>query len=41
VPLAIAIGVAASPADGVDADALTARADEALFAARAAGVPIA
>jgi GGDEF domain-containing protein len=41
VPLAIAIGVAASPADGVDAEALTARADEALFAARAAGVPIA
>jgi hypothetical protein len=41
LPLATSIGVAASPADGVDAEVLTARADEALFAARAAGVPIA
>jgi GGDEF domain-containing protein len=39
--LTISIGVAASPADGAEADALAARADEALFAARAAGVPLA
>jgi len=40
-PLTVSIGAAASPADGTDAEALTARADEALYAARAAGVPIA
>jgi GGDEF domain-containing protein len=40
-PLTISIGLAASPADATDAEALTARADEALYAARAAGVPIA
>jgi GGDEF domain-containing protein len=38
-PLTVSIGVAASPADGVDVEALTARADESLYAARAAGVP--
>jgi GGDEF domain-containing protein len=38
-PLTVSIGLAASPADGVDRDALVARADEALYAARAAGVP--
>jgi GGDEF domain-containing protein len=40
-PLTVSIGIAASPADGTDAEVLTARADEALYAARAAGVPIA
>ena len=39
-PLAISIGLAAAPADGTDADAVAAHADEALFAARAAGVPV-
>jgi GGDEF domain-containing protein len=39
-PLTVSIGVAASPADGADVEALVARADEALYAARAAGVPI-
>jgi GGDEF domain-containing protein len=39
-PLAVSIGIAAAPADGTDADALAARADHALFAARAAGVPV-
>jgi GGDEF domain-containing protein len=39
-PLAVSIGIAAAPADGTDAEALAARADEALFAARAAGVPV-
>jgi GGDEF domain-containing protein len=39
-PLTVSIGVAASPADGSDAEALAARADEALYAARAAGVPV-
>jgi GGDEF domain-containing protein len=39
-PLAISVGIAAAPADGADADALAARAEEALFAARAAGVPV-
>ena len=39
-PLTVSIGLAASPADGTDRDALTARADESLYAARAAGVPI-
>ncbi len=40
-PLTVSIGVAASPAKGADADVLATRADEALFAARAAGVPLA
>jgi GGDEF domain-containing protein len=39
-PLTVSIGLAASPADATDAEALTARADEALYAARAAGVPV-
>jgi GGDEF domain-containing protein len=39
-PLAVSIGIAAAPAAGTDADALAAHADEALFAARAAGVPV-
>jgi GGDEF domain-containing protein len=38
-PLSASIGLAASPADGTDCAALAARADEALFAARVAGVP--
>jgi GGDEF domain-containing protein len=40
-PLTASIGIAASPAEGTEPAALAARADEALFAARAAGVPIA
>ena len=36
-PLTVSIGLAASPADGTDRDALAARADESLYAARAAG----
>lgn len=40
-PLSVSIGLAASPADGSDREALTARADESLYAARAAGLPIA
>ena len=40
-PSSVSIGVAASPAGGADRDELTARADESLYAARAAGVPIA
>jgi GGDEF domain-containing protein len=39
-PLTVSIGLAASPADGTDRDALTARVDESLYAARAAGVPL-
>jgi GGDEF domain-containing protein len=39
-PLTVSIGLAASPADGTDHDALTARVDESLYAARAAGVPL-
>jgi GGDEF domain-containing protein len=39
-PLSVSIGLAAAPTDGSDAEALAARADEALFAARAAGVPV-
>jgi GGDEF domain-containing protein len=39
-PLAISVGIAAAPVDGTDVDALAAHADEALFAARAAGVPV-
>jgi GGDEF domain-containing protein len=38
-PLGVSIGIA-TPADGSEADALAAHADEALFAARAAGVPV-
>jgi GGDEF domain-containing protein len=41
VPLSASIGLAASPADGTALDTLAAQADEALFAARAAGVPVA
>jgi GGDEF domain-containing protein len=40
-PLTVSIGLAASPADGVDREALTARCDESLYAARAAGAPLA
>ena len=40
-PLSVSIGLVASPAGGADRDELTARADESLYAARAAGVPIA
>jgi GGDEF domain-containing protein len=39
-PLSASIGIAACPSDGSDLAALEARADEALFAARAAGVRI-
>lgn len=39
-PLQAAVGVAACPADGAEAGALAACADERLFAARAAGVPV-
>jgi GGDEF domain-containing protein len=39
--LTVSIGLAASPAGGADREELTARADESLYAARAAGVPIA
>jgi GGDEF domain-containing protein len=39
-PLGVSIGLAAAPADGADTDALAAHADEALFTARAAGVPV-
>jgi len=39
-PLEVAAGVAACPADGEDATALAACADERLFAAQAAGVPV-
>ncbi len=40
-PLTVSIGFAAAPADGRDREALAARAEEGLYAARAAGVPIA
>ena len=40
-PLVAAAGVACHPADGPDADALAARAEERLYEARAAGVPVA
>ena len=40
-PLSVSIGLVASPAGGADRDELTARAEESLYAARAAGVPIA
>jgi len=39
-PAAVAFGLAACPHDGVDAEALKAHADEALFGARAAGLPV-
>jgi len=39
-PLRASLGVAACPADGADADALLERAEERLFAAQAAGVPV-
>jgi GGDEF domain-containing protein len=39
-PLGVAVGIARWPDDGPDAAALAARADERLFAARAAGVPV-
>jgi GGDEF domain-containing protein len=39
--LRVSVGLAALPADGADAESLAARADERLFAARAAGVPLA
>ncbi|MEN3281622.1 MAG: hypothetical protein V7607_2762 [Solirubrobacteraceae bacterium] len=39
-PLAISVGLAAAPADGTDTGVLAALADEALFAARAAGVAV-
>jgi GGDEF domain-containing protein len=40
VPLEVAIGVTACPSDGSDARVLEALAEEALFAARAAGVRV-
>ncbi len=39
-PPTVSMGLAASPADGAEAESLVARADEALYAARAAGVPV-
>lgn len=41
VPLSASIGVAVCPQDGETVDALAGRADEGMFAARAAGVPLA
>jgi GGDEF domain-containing protein len=40
-PLTVSIGLAPSPAGGADRDELIARVDESLYAARAAGLPIA
>jgi GGDEF domain-containing protein len=40
-PLSVSVGIAAAPTDGTDLDDLAARAEEALFAARAAGRPVA
>jgi diguanylate cyclase (GGDEF)-like protein len=40
-PLEVAIGVASSPADGDHAEELAERAEEALYSARATGVPVA
>ncbi|HEX8085000.1 MAG TPA: hypothetical protein VF529_11980 [Solirubrobacteraceae bacterium] len=40
-PLEAAVGLATCPADGVDAPALEGRAEEGLFAARAAGIRVA
>ena len=41
VPLTVSIGVATCPEDGDGTEPLAARADEAMFAARAAGTPVA
>jgi GGDEF domain-containing protein len=41
VPLAASIGVAVCPDDGDSVDGLAGRADEGMFAARSAGVPLA
>ncbi len=41
VPLTASVGVAVCPEDGADLDALAGRADEGMYAARAAGVPVA
>jgi GGDEF domain-containing protein len=41
VPLTVAIGAACCPSDATDARALATRAEEGLFAARAAGAPLA
>ncbi len=41
VPLEVAVGIAACPADGAQAQGLAAHAEVALYAARAAGKPIA
>lgn len=41
IPLEVSIGIAVCPADGALAQALAARADIALYAARAAGRPVA
>ena len=40
-PLQVAVGVAVCPVDGSQAAALAARADSALYAARASGRPVA
>jgi GGDEF domain-containing protein len=40
-PLSASVGVAVCPSDGDSLDALAGRADEGMFAARAAGVPLA
>jgi GGDEF domain-containing protein len=40
-PLAVSIGVAVCPSDGESLDELAGRADEGMFAARAAGLPLA
>lgn len=41
VPLTVSIGVATCPEDGEDPDTLSGKADRAMFAARAAGTPVA
>jgi GGDEF domain-containing protein len=41
VPLAASVGYAVCPPDGQDLETLASRADEGMFAARAAGVPVA
>jgi GGDEF domain-containing protein len=41
VPLTVSIGIAVCPQDGTEAEGLAAHADEAVFAARAAGVRLA
>jgi diguanylate cyclase (GGDEF)-like protein len=40
VPLTVSIGVATCPEDGEDAEALSGKADRAMFQARAAGTPV-